>query len=510
MHSISPIRDLPISTPPQAEATLLEKYLAVRETSLQICAPLSVEDHSLQPMPDASPAKWHLAHTTWFFETFLLSAQNGYFPFHPAFRNLFNSYYNAVGDRPSAGLAAHPVASWTGRSACLSRLRGRCHGAPAHRRACARVGALVTLGINHEQQHQELIVTDVKNGLWTNPLRPAFRPAPESHRARSTSASVPPMEWRSFDEGVYSVGFAGEGFAFDNEGPRHKVYLEPFRLASRLVTNGEYLEFMRDGGYGKAELWLSDGWDCVRNNQWNAPLYWEQRDGDWWHYTIEGMKPLDLSEPVCHVSYYEADAFARWAGARLPTEFEWEVAARSCRVAGNFLESGHLHPRALNEDATEPLAQMFGDVWEWTASAYSALSRFQAGRRRGRRVQRQVHVQSDGAARRFLRDAAVAYSRHLSQFLSAPCALAIYGHTVGQWQLASNCSSWRTTPIALEVREGLSATPKRLPSKLFYDDDRLGPVRADHRAAGVLPHAHRALDPGELTRARFCSRPERR
>jgi ergothioneine biosynthesis protein EgtB len=372
MHSISPIRDLP--APPPAEASLLEKYLAVRETSLQICAPLSVEDHSLQPMPDASPAKWHLAHTTWFFETFLLAEHlRDYRPFHPAFRNLFNSYYNAVGDRPLRALR-HTL-SRPGLDE-VHAYRSYVDDAIVHiltTEPAPELVALITLGINHEQQHQELIVTDGKNGLWTNPLRPAFRPTSESHRAPSASASVPPIEWRSFDEGTYSAGFAGEGFAFDNEGPRHNVYLERFRLASRLVTNGEYLEFMRDNGYGTAELWLSDGWDCVRSNQWSAPLYWEQRVGDWWHYTVEGMKPLELSEPVCHVSYYEADAFARWAGARLPTEFEWEVAARSCRVAGNLLESGHLHPRALKEEAAapaEPLSQMFGDVWEWTGSAY--------------------------------------------------------------------------------------------------------------------------------------------
>ncbi len=352
----------------QTEAPLAQNYLTVRETSLQICAPLSVEDHSLQPMPDASPAKWHLAHTTWFFETFLLSTQNAYYPFNPTFRNLFNSYYNAVGDRPLRAL--RHILSRPGLDE-VHAYRAHVDDAMVHLLTsdpAPELAALVTLGINHEQQHQELIVTDVKNGLWTNPLRPAFRPAQESHEAHDSS--VAPLEWRGFEEGTFSVGFAGEGFAFDNESPRHKVYLEPFRLASRLVTNGEYLEFMRDNGYGTANLWFSDGWDCVRNNQWNAPLYWEQRDGDWWHYTVEGMKPVDMSEPVCHISYYEADAFARWAGARLPTEFEWEVAANSCGIEGNFLESGHLHPRVVKDDAAEPLSQMFGDVWEWTASAY--------------------------------------------------------------------------------------------------------------------------------------------
>jgi len=355
-----------------ADASLLQPFQAVREMSLQLCAPLSVEDHSLQPMPDASPAKWHLAHTTWFFETFLLSQYvPDYRPFHPAFRNFFNSYYNAVGDRPLRAL--RHVLSRPGLSE-VHAYRADVDEAMAallSNELSPDARDLVALGINHEQQHQELIVTDVKNGLWTNPLRPAYR---ETTAVRRSSPVPPPGEWHSFSEGVYSVGFEGKGFAFDNEGPRHNVYLQPYRLASRLVTNGEYLEFMRDGGYGKATLWLSDGWDCVRNNQWNAPLYWEQRDGEWWSYTLEGLQPVALDEPVCHVSYYEADAFAHWAGARLPTEFEWEIAARSQPVSGNFVESGALHPRAA--DATGGLEQMFGDVWEWTSSAYSPYPGF--------------------------------------------------------------------------------------------------------------------------------------
>ena len=227
-------------------------------------------------------------------------------------------------------------------------------------------------------------------------------------------------------------------------------------------------------------------------------MYWEQRDGEWWHYTIEGMQPLQLSEPVCHVSYYEADAFARWAGARLPTEFEWEVAARS--VPGGGQSAGERASAAARAErsAGGALSQMFGDVWEWTASAYGPYPRLQARRGRGRRVQRQVHVQSDGVARRLLRHAAVAYSSHLSQLLPAPCALAIYGHPVGQWQLASNFSSSRMTQSPSTYSRGSARTPKRLPSKLFYDERRLGPLRADHRVARVLPDAHRAVNPGEL------------
>jgi ergothioneine biosynthesis protein EgtB len=232
---------------------------------------------------------------------------------------------------------------------------------------------LIALGINHEQQHQELIVTDVKNGLWANPLRPAYH-AKTERTAATLAATEKSLEWHGFPEGVYPAGFDGRGFAFDNEGPRHNVYLEAFRLASRTVTNGEYLEFMGDGGYTKPTLWLSDGWDTVRNNQWTAPLYWEQHDGEWWNYTVEGMQPVQLNEPVCHVSFYEADAFAHWAGARLPSEFEWEVAGRSCAVTGNFLESGLLHPQAGGTG--EPLSQMFGNVWEWTSSPYIAYPGF--------------------------------------------------------------------------------------------------------------------------------------
>ena len=372
MHSTSASRD--VVNVVSGESPLLEKYLAVRQTSLQLCAPLSAEDHSLQPMPDASPAKWHLAHTTWFFETFVLSEyMEDYRPFQAEFRNLFNSYYNAVGDRPLRALRhilsrpslneVHAYRDYIDEAMVHVLSDDLKHDAVE----------LVTLGINHEQQHQELIITDVKNGLWTNPLRPAYRATLEGYETISPAQALP-LEWRDFPGGVYPIGFEGVGFRFDNEGPRHDVYLEPYRLASRLTTNAEYLQFMRDGGYSRAELWLSDGWDWVRNNQWNAPLYWEQRDGEWWHYTIDGMNPVAMNEPVCHVSYYEADAFARWAGARLATEFEWEVAASACPVAGNLLESGALRPRAA--ESAGPLAQMFGDAWEWTASAYLPYPNF--------------------------------------------------------------------------------------------------------------------------------------
>jgi ergothioneine biosynthesis protein EgtB len=345
----------------------MDKYRSVRRASLRCCAPLTVEDHNLQSMPDASPAKWHLAHTTWFFETFLLTEHlPEYRPFHPTFRSLFNSYYNAVGDRPLRSLR-HTLSRPS-----LDEVRDyreyvdEAMGRLLSRELLPESLDLITLGLNHEQQHQELILADVKHGLALNPLRPAYR---ETRNSESTlPKTAPTMKWHSFPGGVYPVGFEGENFAFDNESPCHRVFLEPFRLASRLVTNGEYMRFMRESGYGTANLWLSDGWDVARTQQWNAPLYWELRDDRWWQYTMDGMRPVCDEDPVCHVSFYEADAFARWAGARLATEFEWEVASRSCVVEGNFVESETFHPEPARE--TEVLTQMFGDAWEWTASSY--------------------------------------------------------------------------------------------------------------------------------------------
>jgi len=305
-----------------------------------------------------------LAHTTWFFETFLLSEHlPGYKPVNPAFRSLFNSYYNALGERPLRALR-HVLSRPTLDEVHSYRVQVDEAMARLVQRDVPRgLLDLFALGLNHEQQHQELILTDVKFGLAANPLRPAYRDRSREQDKRA----APRLRWHAFPEGIYSVGHLGDGFAFDNEGPRHNVYLAPFRLASRLVTNGEYLEFVRDAGYATANLWLSDGWDAVRANQWSAPLYWENRDGQWWHYTLEGIQPVRPEDPVCHVSYYEADAYARWAGARLATEFEWEVAAQGCDMVGNFVESDALHPTVASD--TAGLTQMFGDVWEWTASA---------------------------------------------------------------------------------------------------------------------------------------------
>jgi ergothioneine biosynthesis protein EgtB len=371
MHVTSSMHDG--AAAPAREPSLPERYLEVRQTSLRLCSPLSVEDHSLQAMPDASPAKWHLAHTTWFFETFLLSpGVAGYQPAHPEFRSLFNSYYNAVGDRPLRALR-HVLSRPS--LADVHAYRAAVDGAMVRLLSSElkpETAHLVELGINHEQQHQELIVTDVKYGLWSNPLRPAYRQAQRPHANFADAA----LHWHPVEEGLYAVGHTGGGFSFDNEGPRHEVYLRPYRIGSRLITNREYLEFMSDGGYARPELWLSDGWDTLRSHQWDAPLYWERRDGGWWHYTMEGMRPVEPDVPVCHVSYYEADAFAHWAGARLASEFEWEVAAQSSICEGNLLESGSLQP--LPPTLSDRLSQMFGEVWEWTGSAYLGYPGFTA------------------------------------------------------------------------------------------------------------------------------------
>ena len=350
------------AAPPLADA-----YRAVRATTDWLCEPLATEDYVVQAMPDASPTRWHLAHTTWFFETFVLKPSiAGYRPFHPDFEFLFNSYYNAVGPqwtRSRRGQLTRPGV------AEIRHYRRHVDAAMADLLdGGAFDAAVVTLGLNHEQQHQELIVTDLKYLLSCNPLHPVYRPA-----TSDGSAPAPALAWVRGPEGVLEIGFDGAGFAFDNEMPRHRVFVERFDLASRAVTAGEYLEFIADGGYRRAELWLADGWNTVRERQWAAPLYWEERDGEWWMMTLAGARPVAPAEPVTHVSLYEADAYARWAGCRLPTEAEWEAIAAAAPVAGNFLEAGRFHPAPAPPGAP---AQLFGDVWEWTQSAYAAYPRY--------------------------------------------------------------------------------------------------------------------------------------
>jgi ergothioneine biosynthesis protein EgtB len=361
---------LPEAHTPTARTELDAAYAAVRATSSAICAPLAVEDYIVQSMADVSPPKWHLAHTTWFFENFLLLPfLPGYRPFHPRYGYLFNSYYETVGrffPRQQRGLLTRPTVEeiYRYRDHVDLSMRELLDTVPAAR--WSEIAARATLGMNHEQQHQELMMTDIKHIFAVNPLRPAYR---ARLAERPTETAGKPRDWREWPAGVYEIGHEGAGFAFDNEGPRHRVYASAFCLADRPVTNAEYLEFIEAGGYRNPALWLSQGWQTVREQGWQAPLYWEHDGDSWSTMTLAGMSPVAPLEPVCHVSYFEADAYARWTGKRLPSEAEWEIAAREEAVSGNFLDSGRLHP-APAPDAGAP-AQFFGDVWEWTQSGYS-------------------------------------------------------------------------------------------------------------------------------------------
>ncbi len=350
---------------------ILAQFRKVRANSEHLAAPLTADDWMLQSMPDASPVKWNLAHTSWFFETFILQAYaDGYKVFHPQFGYLFNSYYNQIGDmhpRPKRGLLSRPtVQEVLDYRAHVNRaVEEFIEKAPVD--VVERIAPLMTMGAAHEEQHQELLVTDLKHGLSQNPLAPcvyADAPADEIIHAPAT-------QWRQMEGGLCEIGWNGQGFAFDNEGPRHKVYLHPFELANRPVTNGEFIAFVEDGGYENANFWLSDAWEIIREEGWRAPLYWRKGEDGWREYTLFGERPLNPEAPVSHVSSYEAAAYAGWAGARLPTEFEWEAAASLFPLKGRFMEDGSPcspAPAAVEEG----LLQLFGDVWEWTASPYIA------------------------------------------------------------------------------------------------------------------------------------------
>ncbi|MFP5237862.1 MAG: ergothioneine biosynthesis protein EgtB [Acidobacteriota bacterium] len=379
------------TTLPGAQLTGIgERYRKVRRQTEALCEPLTPEDMMVQSCPEASPAKWHLAHTAWFFESFVLREFfEGYRPFNPDFIWLFNSYYESFAKFPEKRLRAS-----FSRPGVEEVLRYRAHVDESIERLLERnpereALERIELGVNHEEQHQELLLTDVLNAFFTNPLRPVYEG--ENLRWGSQRHPAPPRFLR-FEGGVHEAGHAGDGFCYDNELPRHQVWLEPYGLAERLVTCGEYAEFIADGGYRRAELWLSDGWNAVQTQGWRAPLYWIDNSGEWTMFTLRGEIPLAklAAAPVSQVSYFEADAYARWAGHRLPTESEWEAAAEGRLIAGNLLDSGHLMPMPasefedeapegqaegalLSEDPAHPFKrpwQLFGDCWQWTSSAY--------------------------------------------------------------------------------------------------------------------------------------------
>ncbi len=343
-------------------------------------------------MPDVSPTKWHLAHTTWFFETFVVKVwATRYVSEVPQYAFLFNSYYNTAGDmhrRDLRGLISRPTVAETFRyresiDECVTKLVQNASDAQLD-----EIEPVITLGIHHEQQHQELLVTDIKHVFAQNPLYPVF----EASVAPVTTQKVGHLHFVEFDEAIVEIGHAGSGFAYDNEGPRHRALVGKFALATRPITNGEYIAFIEAGGYTRPEFWLSLGWATVQEQRWEAPLYWQKRDGEWWNFTLSGFRPVDESEPVTHISYFEADAYANWDGARLPTEFEWERASAGVPIEGNFVDEQRFHPApdggdgppsgrqsdAVTADlpargragSTRALRQMFGDVWEWTRSSY--------------------------------------------------------------------------------------------------------------------------------------------
>jgi ergothioneine biosynthesis protein EgtB len=369
--------------PPRETATHAEhlrgRFHEVRRFTNALCTGLEPEDYVVQSMPDVSPTKWHLAHTTWFFETFILKRFiSGYRPEVPEYAYLFNSYYNAAGDmhrRDLRGLISRPTVQEAHRyrtsiDSHIDDLLGE-----ADDELLNEIEPLLVLGIHHEQQHQELLVTDIKHVFAQNPLYPVYR----RRNTNIIAEDFGPIRFVDFDETVVAIGHDGQGFAYDNEGPRHRALVSAFSLASRAVTNGEYIAFIEDKGYTRPEFWLSLGWMTVNEQRWNAPLYWVKRDGAWWNFTLSGLRLVDESEPATHVSYFEADAYANWAGARLPTEFEWERAALDCSIEGNFAEDQNFHPQSLSTPRNDPrLYQMFGDVWEWTRSSYSPYPGYRA------------------------------------------------------------------------------------------------------------------------------------
>jgi ergothioneine biosynthesis protein EgtB len=368
---------------------LRDRFHRIRKFTDALCAGLQPEDCVVQSMPDVSPTKWHLAHTTWFFETFILKKfVPGYRAEIPEYAYLFNSYYNAAGDmhrRDLRGLISRPTLSQALRyRASIDSHIDELLSNPDEN-LLDEIEPVFVLGIHHEQQHQELLVTDIKHVFAQNPLYPVFRDGRDAALRRPDTAARRPYQFIDFEQTTAEIGHEGRGFAYDNERPRHQALVPAFSLATRPVTNGEYTAFIENGGYSRPEFWLSLGWMTVNEQHWNAPLYWTKRDGAWWNFTLSGLRRVDESEPVTHISYFEADAYANWAGTRLPTEFEWERAALSCPIEGNFVETELFHPISevspMSVDKSgegQPLDQMFGDVWEWTRSAYSPYPGYRA------------------------------------------------------------------------------------------------------------------------------------
>ncbi|HZS18829.1 MAG TPA: ergothioneine biosynthesis protein EgtB [Candidatus Udaeobacter sp.] len=358
---------------------LLSRFHQIRDFTNTLCANLEPEDCVVQSMPDVSPTKWHLAHTTWFFETFILKKfSSGYRSEIPQYAYLFNSYYNAAGDmhrRDLRGLISRPTVEEAKRYRASIDSHVDNLLSKANEKLLDEMEPILVLGFHHEQQHQELLITDIKHVFAQNPLYPVFH----ANEIQSPGGAVPALQYVNFDEAIVEIGHDGRGFAYDNEEPRHRALVPAFSLASRPVTNGEYLAFIADNAYARPEFWLSLGWMTVNEQRWQAPLYWTKHEGAWWNFTLSGFRPVEESEPVTHISYFEADAYANWAGARLPTEFEWERAAADCPIEGNFVDAGFFHPQALSNSANnKELHQMFGDVWEWTRSAYSPYPGYRA------------------------------------------------------------------------------------------------------------------------------------
>ena len=356
-----------------AQVDILKQFTETRNTSRNLAMPLSDADATVQSMPDASPAKWHLAHTTWFFERMILAPfLTDYREFDPTFNFLFNSYYETIGDRqprPRRGMITRPSLETV--------LDYRSHVEAGICRLLSNpldpvINKLVSLGCQHEQQHQELLLTDILHLFSQNPLKPAYKD-PEPLAVAKDAADQ--LRWHEFSGGIIEIGHQGAGFHFDCEAPRHRTVVEPYALGHRLITNGEWIDFIEDGGYRQPLHWLASGWDAIRSAGWSMPMYWETRDGEYWSMTLRGAQPVDRSAPVTHISYFEADAYATWAGHRLPTEAEWENAATKVPLTGNFADSGRLRPKPATGSGEE-LQQIFGDTWEWTRSPFTPYPGF--------------------------------------------------------------------------------------------------------------------------------------